>query len=86
MRDCAVLRINREQITKRPDSVWADAARPGNGAPLDGVNVEAASAWFAARRAPRTSTRSMLKASGADHLRPVHEEAQAIVDRALEEH
>jgi phosphoglucomutase len=61
------------------------AHAPGNGAPIDGVKVEAASAWFAARPSGTEDVYKIYAESfrGADHLRLVLEEAQAIVDDAL---
>ena len=58
---------------------------PGNGAPLDGVKVEAASAWFAARPSGTEDVYKIYAESfrGADHLRLVLEAAQTIVDDAL---
>jgi phosphoglucomutase len=58
---------------------------PGNGAPIDGVKVEAASAWFAARPSGTEEVYKIYAESvrGADHLRLVLEEAQTIVDDAL---
>jgi phosphoglucomutase len=58
---------------------------PGNGAPLDGVKVEAASAWFAARPSGTENIYKIYAGSfrGADHLRLVLEAAQTIVDDAL---
>jgi phosphoglucomutase len=58
---------------------------PGNAAPLDGVKVEAASAWFAARPSGTEDVYKIYAESfrGADHLRLVLEEAQTIVDNAL---
>ena len=61
------------------------AQAPGNGAPIDGVKVEAASAWFAARPSGTEDVYKIYAESfrGADHLRLVLEEAQVIVDDAL---
>lgn len=58
---------------------------PGNGAPIDGIKVEAASAWFAARPSGTEDVYKIYAESflGADHLRLVLEEAQTIVDNAL---
>ena len=58
---------------------------PGNGAPLDGIKVEAASAWFAARPSGTEDVYKIYAESflGADHLRLVLEQAQTIVDNAL---
>jgi phosphoglucomutase len=60
---------------------------PGNGAPIDGVRVEAASAWFAARPSGTEDVYKIYAESfrGADHLHLVLEEAQRIVDDALRE-
>jgi len=58
---------------------------PGNGAPIDGVKVEAASAWFAARPSGTEDVYKIYAESfrSADHLRLVLEEAQTIVDDVL---
>lgn len=58
---------------------------PGNGAPIDGVKVEAASAWFAARPSGTEDVYKIYAESfrGVDHLRLVLAEAQTIVDNAL---
>ena len=60
---------------------------PGNGAPIDGVKVEAASDWFAARPSGTEDVYKIYAESfqGADHLRLVLEAAQTIVDDALRE-
>ena len=59
---------------------------PGNGAPIGGIQVIAQSGWFAARP---SGTEDIYKIygesfSGADHLRSILREAQAIVDAAIE--
>ena len=58
---------------------------PGNGAAIDGIKVESGSAWFAARPSGTEDIYKIYAESfrGADHLRRVLEEAQAIVDDAL---
>ena len=58
---------------------------PGNGAPIDGVKVEAASAWFAARPSGTEDVYKIYAESfrGPDHLRLVIAQAQSIVDDAL---
>lgn len=58
---------------------------PGNSAPLGGLKVTAQSGWFAARP---SGTEDIYKIyaesfSGAEHLRRIVEEAQAIVHDAL---
>ena len=60
---------------------------PGNGAPIDGVKVEAESAWFAARPSGTEDVYKIYAESfrGADHLRLVLKEAQTIVDNVLRE-
>jgi phosphoglucomutase len=58
---------------------------PGNGAPIEGVKVETANAWFAARPSGTEDVYKIYAESflGADHLRLVLEEAQTVVDNAL---
>ena len=59
---------------------------PGNGAPLGGVKVIAASGWFAARPSGTEDIYKIYAESfrGADHLRRILEEAQTIVGETLE--
>jgi phosphoglucomutase len=58
---------------------------PGNGAPLGGLKVVAESGWFAARPSGTEEIYKIYAESfrGAEHLRRVQEEAQAIVSAAL---
>ena len=58
---------------------------PGNDAPIGGVKVIAAGGWFAARPSGTEAIYKIYAESfrGADHLRRIVEEAQAIVDGAL---
>ena len=58
---------------------------PGNGAPIEGLKVEAESAWFAARPSGTEDVYKIYAESfrGADHLHLVLAQAQAIVDEAL---
>jgi len=58
---------------------------PGNGAPIGGLKVIAESGWFVARPSGTESIYKIYAESfrGADHLRLIMEEAQAIVDDAL---
>jgi phosphoglucomutase len=58
---------------------------PGNGAPIGGLKVLAESGWFAARPSGTEDIYKIYAESfqGADHLRRVMEEAQAIVGAAL---
>jgi phosphoglucomutase len=58
---------------------------PGNGAPIGGVKVSAASGWFAARPSGTEDIYKIYAESfrGADHLQRILAEAQPIVDTAL---
>ena len=61
------------------------ARAPGNGAPIGGIKVTAASGWFAARPSGTENIYKIYAESfrGEGHLRRIIREAQAIVDRAL---
>ena len=58
---------------------------PGNGAPIGGLKVSTESGWFAARPSGTENIYKIYAESfrGADHLRRILEEAQAIVSEAL---
>jgi phosphoglucomutase len=58
---------------------------PGNGAPLGGLKVIAESGWFAARPSGTEDIYKIYAETfrGAEHLRRILEEAQAIVNGAL---
>ena len=58
---------------------------PSNGAPIGGLKVETENGWFAARPSGTENIYKIYAESflGADHLRRILEEAQAIVDDAL---
>jgi phosphoglucomutase len=58
---------------------------PGNGAPIGGLKVMAESGWFAARPSGTENIYKIYAESfrGADHLRRIIGEAQAIVSEAL---
>jgi phosphoglucomutase len=58
---------------------------PGNGAAIGGLKVTAASGWFAARPSGTENIYKIYAESfrGADHLRRIQAEAQAIVGAAL---
>jgi phosphoglucomutase len=60
---------------------------PGNGAPIGGLKVAAASGWFAARPSGTENIYKIYAESfrGAEHLRRIEEEAQTIVSEALKE-
>ena len=61
---------------------------PGNNERIGGIKVIAASGWFAARPSGTEDIYKIYAESfrGVDHLRIVVREAQAIVDRALQQH
>jgi phosphoglucomutase len=68
-----------EQITAKLTTA------PGNGAPLGGLKVTTASAWFAARP---SGTEDVYKIyaesfSGSEHLAEVQREAQQVVDKVI---
>ena len=58
---------------------------PGNDAPIGGVKVMTKSGWFAVRPSGTEDIYTIYAESfrGADHLRRILEEAQAIVNDAL---
>ena len=58
---------------------------PGNGAPLGGLKVVAASGWFAARPSGTEDIYKIYAESfrGTDHLRSILDEAQTIVSDAI---
>ncbi|GGN79213.1 phosphoglucomutase, alpha-D-glucose phosphate-specific [Streptomyces albiflavescens] len=58
---------------------------PGNGAPIGGIKVTTADAWFAARPSGTEDVYKIYAESflGQDHLRTVQEEAKAVVQAAL---
>jgi len=58
---------------------------PGNGEPIGGLKVVTENGWFAARPSGTEELYKVYAESfqGADHLRRILEEAQAIVDAAL---
>ena len=58
---------------------------PGNGAPIGGLKIIAESGWFAARPSGTENIYKIYAESfrGADHLRRILEEAQAIVSDTL---
>ena len=59
---------------------------PGNGAPIGGLKVVAESGWFAARPSGTENIYKIYAESfrGENHLRRILEEAQTIVNEALE--
>ena len=72
-----------ELAGERIESILSQA--PGNGAPIGGIKVSAASGWFAARPSGTEDIYKIYAESfaGPQHLQRVLEEAQAIVDAAI---
>jgi phosphoglucomutase len=61
---------------------------PGNGAPLGGIKVSAASGWFAARPSGTEEVYKVYAESFRDeaHLRTIQQEAQAMIGDLLDSH
>ena len=76
--------LTSTQLAGEPILQVLDRA-PGNGAPIGGIKVLAASGWFAARPSGTEDVYKIYAESfrGAEHLREIVREAQIIVDRAL---
>ncbi len=77
--DVAATELAGEPITAKLTTA------PGNGAPIGGLKVETASAWFAARPSGTEDVYKIYAESflGPEHLARVQTEARAIVDAAL---
>ena len=58
---------------------------PGNGATIGGLKVSTANGWFAARPSGTEDVYKLYAESflGADHLRKIQEEAQALIARVF---
>jgi phosphoglucomutase len=58
---------------------------PGNGAAIGGLKVSTANGWFAARPSGTEDVYKLYAESflGADHLRRIQEEAQALIARVF---
>ena len=59
---------------------------PGNNAPIDGLKVSTKNGWFAARPSGTESIYKIYAESflSKDHLKQITQEAQSIVDAALD--
>jgi len=85
----ALLSLNAEDVRTRTlagDPIVAQLTRaPGNGAPIGGLKVVTAHGWFAARPSGTEAVYKLYAESfrGADHLRQIQQEAQAIVTSVL---
>jgi phosphoglucomutase len=81
--------LSPKQITatslagEKIDAVLSEA--PGNGAPIGGIKVSAASGWYAARPSGTEDIYKIYAESfkGAEHLQQILKEAQSTVDAAL---
>jgi phosphoglucomutase len=75
--------VSAELAGEKIDHILTEA--PGNGAPIGGLFVSAASSWFAARPSGTEAIYKIYAESflGEDHLQQVLAEAQTIVDAAL---
>ena len=81
--------LTPQQITatelagERIESILSHA--PGNGEPIGGIKVNTANGWFAARPSGTENIYKIYAESfvGAEHLRRILQEAQAIVDAAI---
>jgi phosphoglucomutase len=86
----ALKRLSPEQVTAstiagdKITSLMSNA--PGNGAPIGGLKVVTEKGWFAARPSGTEDVYKLYAESfvSRDHLRRIQEEAQSIVQRALE--
>jgi phosphoglucomutase len=76
--------ITATELAGEPIAVKLSTA-PGNGAPIGGVKVATANAWFAARPSGTEDVYKIYAESflGEEHLRQVQAEAKEIVDRAI---
>ncbi len=72
-----------ELAAERIESILSHA--PGNGEPIGGIKVNTANGWFAARPSGTENIYKIYAESfvGAEHLRRILQEAQAIVDAAI---
>jgi len=77
-------KIDASELAGEPISAKLTTA-PGNGAPIGGIKVVAEEGWFAARPSGTEDVYKVYAESfkGAEHLRRIQEEAQAIVNQAL---
>ncbi|MCV7315743.1 alpha-D-glucose phosphate-specific phosphoglucomutase [Mycolicibacillus parakoreensis] len=76
--------VGAEQLAGEPITATLTTA-PGNGAPLGGLKVTTANAWFAARPSGTEDVYKIYAESflGADHLERVQEAAQEVVNRVI---
>jgi phosphoglucomutase len=75
--------VQKEMAGEKITAVLTNA--PGNGAAIEGLKVSTENGWFAARPSGTEDIYKIYGESfkGADHLKRIQEEAQAIVDAAL---
>jgi phosphoglucomutase len=78
-------KITAKELAGEPiAAVFTEA--PGNGQPIGGLKVVAENGWFAARPSGTEDIYKIYAESfkGAAHLKQIQQEAQAIVNGALE--
>jgi phosphoglucomutase len=77
--------VNAKELAGEP-IIAALTAAPGNGAPIGGLKVVAASGWFAARPSGTEEVYKIYAESfrGSEHLHRIQEEARALIDRVFE--
>ncbi len=80
LREVSTDQIHATELAGEPIETRLTAA-PGGGAPLGGIKISAASGWFAARPSGTEAIYKIYAESfrGADHLREIQRDAQAIV-------
>ena len=78
--------IRVTELAGEPVIAVVDRA-PGNNAPIGGIKITTANAWFAARPSGTEDIYKIYVESfrGADHMQDVAREAQALVDGVLKE-
>ena len=86
LREVSADRIRAKELAGEPIEAELTAA-PAGGAPFGGIKVSAASGWFAARPSGTEAIYKVYAESfcGADHLRRIQQEAQAIVGSLFSE-
>ncbi len=77
-------RVGARELAGEPITAMLTTA-PGNGAPIGGLKVVAASGWFAARPSGTEDVYKLYAESfrGTDHLRRIQDEARQMVSAAL---
>ena len=76
--------VSSDELAGEPITAVLTEA-PGNGAPIGGLKVTTASAWFAARPSGTEDVYKIYAESfrGPEHLRELQDEARALVTSVL---